>query len=286
MRRPLLRGLAVIAIGALLAACGGDDPEPTGLDSPEVTTTTTPPPPSVDTTTSTTLATGSTTTTRRSGSVGTTTTVKAAPGAAVITPPSPGRYSYTTTGSSTLGTTVTPFPGVTTLAVDPPTGTTQHSIRNLKDANGMGSSTDYVLDYRADGVYLVRATVNFTSGALTNDIPLNPAAPVMFIPTGATAGTHLEVDLPVTGTGPARLVIDVLREEAVSVGGQSVNAIVVRGVVTLPPGSVTGTQDLTLWFDRQSRLVVKESSRTDASALGGLARFTSSHEATLQNPNA
>lgn len=269
--------------GALLTACGGDDPEPTDLDSPEVTTTTAPPSSTSDTTaTSTTVATQPTTS-RRSGSTGATTTVKAAPAAAVIAPPASGRYSYTTTGSSTLNATVTPFPSVTTLTVDPATGTTQHSIRNLKDANAMGSSTDYVLDYRADGVYLVRATVNITSGALTNDFALNPAAPVMFIPTGATIGTHLEVDLPVTGAGTARLVIDVLREEAVTVGGRSVNAVVVRGVVTLPPGSVSGTQDLTLWFDRESRLVVKESSRTDASALGGLARFNSNYEATIQS---
>ena len=53
-------------------------------------------------------------------------------------------------------------------------------------------------------------------------------------------------------------------------------------VATLPPGDVTGRQELTLNVDRASGLWVRERSVTEASAGGGLVQLRSQYEATLQ----
>ena len=66
------------------------------------------------------------------------------------------------------------------------------------------------------------------------------------------------------------------------VGGQGVDTLQVRMVATLPPGDVTGRQELTLDVDKGSGLWVRERSVTDASAGGGLVQLHSQYEATLQ----
>lgn len=232
------------------------------------------------TSTSTTVRGVTTTTTRRT----TTTTRATVPaGPRALTPPAAGTYRYDTSGATVVAGSTIAFPAVTTLVVDPPSGTRQRSTRNLRDASGNGSAVEFTLDYRPTGVHLValRLTTGFAGATDVRD--LAPPSPVLLLPTGAGAGAHLEYDLAAAGgAGTARLVVDVLGGERVTIGGQGVDTLVMRAVVTLPPGDVTGRQELTVNVDPNTRLWVRERSKVDASAAGGLITLRSEYAATLQ----
>ena len=283
-RRPAAAAAALLV--ALLAACGDGDrgPAPAARDSaspgPEATTTTSP-----SATTTTAVAGGRPTTTVRptttTGAAPAPTTTTAAPaGVRPLTPAAPGTYRFDTAGTTTVAGSTFAFPAVTTLVVDPPSGTRQRLVRNLRDGAGNGLATELTLDYRPDGVFLdvLRVTTGF--GGVTDVRELRPASPVLLLATGARPGAHLEAD--VGGPAAARLVADVLREEPVTVAGRVVDTLAVRVVVTLGPGDVTGRQELTLNVDRGSRLWVRERSVADASAGGGLFTLHSEYTATLQ----
>ncbi|HEX2048271.1 MAG TPA: hypothetical protein VHF27_10925 [Acidimicrobiales bacterium] len=276
--------MALAALLVVLAACGnaGDTADAVRDSASQAvaeTTTTTAAPAETSTTTlparTTTTSRAGTTTTRR-GAPATT----AAPGATALAPAVPGTYYYDTSGRSTFAGSVTAFPEVTTLVVDRPSGTRQRLVRNLRDAAGNGLASEFTLDYRPEGVFLVslRLTAIFSGVSETRD--LRPAAPVLLLPTGARPGAHTEADL--TGAATAKLVVDVVGEERVTVAGRPVDTLVVRTTVTLAPSSVTARQQLTLNIDRASRLWVRERSVTDASAAGGLFTLHSEYNATLQ----
>ena len=282
---PRLRAAAG-AVLVLLVACGdgGASPEAVresaGQAAVETTTSTVAP---VTTTAAagaggrtTTTTAGARTATTRAGAA--TTTPPAGP--KPLTPATPGTYRFDTAGATTFAGTNVPFPAVTTLVVDAPAGSRQGSTRNLRDPAGNGLSTEFTLDYRAEGVFLVglRLTVGFSG--VTDVRELRPASPVLLLATGDRPGAHREADL--AGTSAARLVIDVVREERVTIAGQPVDTLVMRAAVTLAPGDVTGRQELTVNVDRNSRLWVKERSVTDASAGGGLITVHSEDTATLQ----
>jgi hypothetical protein len=279
----------LLALALALAACGGgggsDERTTAGSSStvPAGTSTTLEP----ATTTSTA---GVPTTTRRAtattrppptpppaGPAG----PAAAAGPAALKPPPAGTYRYDTTGSTTIGLNTFPFPAVTTLVVDPAAGTRQRSVRDLRDAAGTGPVTELTLDYRADGVYLESLRLTTSGGGFTDSRELRPPSPTLFLPTGAKPGTSRAIDLP-TATGTATVTVDVVAEERVAVGGQGVDTLAVRMVATLPPGDVTGRQELTLNVDRGSGLWVKERSVTSGSAAGGLFQLRGQYEATLQ----
>ena len=280
---------AAAAILFSLAACGDGDGGSTqavrdsaGQVTPETTTTTV-----AASTTSTTSAAGRATTTTVAGRARTTTTVRAsapatpAPaGARALTPAAPGTYRYDTVGGTTFLATTVPFPAVTTLVVDAPSGTRQRLVRNLRDPAGNGLSTELTLDYRPQGVFLVSLRLTTGFSGVTDVRDLRPASPVLLLATGARPGAHVEADLG--GTSAAKLVVDVVGEERVTIAGRAVDTLVMKAVVTLAPGDVTGRQELTLNVDRATRLWVKERSVTDASAGGGLFVVHSEYTATLQ----
>ena len=275
-----MRRLAAGALLVLLAACGNGEPAPEAVreSAGQATTTSTAAP-------TTTSAPGRTTTTRAGARTTTTrppatTTAPAPAGARALAPATPGTYRYDTAGATTFAGTTVAFPAVTTLVVDAPSGTRQRSTRNLRDAAGNGLQTEFTLDYRPDGVYLVSLRVTTGFSGVTDVRDLRPASPVLLLATGAGPGAHREADL--TGNSPAKLVVDVLREERLTIGGQAVDTLVMRAVVTLGPGEVTGRQELTVNVDRGSRLWVKERSVTDASAAGGLFTAHSEYTATMQ----
>jgi hypothetical protein len=68
----------------------------------------------------------------------------------------------------------------------------------------------------------------------------------------------------------------------VTVAGQGVDTLVMRAVVTLAPGDVTGRQELTVNVDPATRLWVRERSVLDASAGAGLFTLHSEYTATIQ----
>jgi hypothetical protein len=279
MRR---RGTAALAASLLLlAACGGGDPATEAVrDSAGemATTTSTLAPPNTSTTTAgrttTTARTTATTTARTTATTATTAAARAAP----------GTYRYDTTGRSTFAGTVVAFPSVTSLVVDPPSGTRQRLARDLRDASGNGLATEFTLDYRPEGVLLVSLRLSAGFGGISDTRELRPASPVLLLATGARPGAHVEADL--TGTPPARLVVDVVGEERVTVAGTPVDTVVVRATVTLAPGDVTGRQELTLNLDRGSRLWVRERAVLDVTAAGGLFTLHSEYSATLQRLNS
>ena len=284
MMRRLAAGASLVLV---LGACGdgGAAPEAVresaGQATLEASTTTTAP--AVTTTTAapsrttTTVARARTTTTTRAASA-TTTTVR--PGSRALTPAAPGTYRFDTAGATTFAGTTVPFPAVTTMVIDAPSGTRQRVTRNLRDAAGNGLSTEFTLDYRPEGVFLLSLKVTSGFSGITDVRDLRPASPVLLLATGAGPGTHREADL--AGTSTAKLAIDVLREERLTIGGQAVDTLVIRATVTLGPGDVTGRQELTVNFDRGTRLWVRERSVTDASAAGGLFTAHSEYTATLQ----
>lgn len=276
-----MRRLAAGVLLVLLAACGAGEPAPEAVRESAGQETTT----STVAATTTTSAPGRTTTTRAGARTTTTrppaaTTTPAPAGARALAPATPGTYRYDTAGATTFAGTTVAFPAVTTLVVDAPSGTRQRSTRNLRDAAGNGLQTEFTLDYRPEGVFLVSLRVTTGFSGVTDVRDLRPASPVLLLATGAGPGAHREADL--TGNSPAKLVVDVLREERLTIGGQAVDTLVMRAVVTLGPGEVTGRQELTVNVDRGSRLWVKERSVTDASAAGGLFTAHSEYTATMQ----
>jgi hypothetical protein len=278
-----MRRWAAGALLILLAACG-DATAPEAVRESAGSETTT----STVATSTTTPAAGRTATTRAGarptttarGAGATTTTTAAPAGPRALTPATPGTYRYDTAGATTIFGTASPFPSITTLVVDAPSGTRQRLTRNLRDPAGNGVQTEFTLDYRPDGVYLVALRVTTGFSGFTDVRDLRPASPLLLLATGAGPGAHREADL--SGTSAAKLVVDVLREERVTIGGQPVNTLVMRATVTLAPGDITGRQELTVNVDRGSRLWVKERSVTDASAAGGLFTAHSEYTATIQ----
>ena len=281
---PRLRAAAG-ALLVVLVACGdgGASPEAVRESAGQATveTTTSTVAPATTTTTAggrtTTTAAGARTTTTRAGATATTT---APAGARALTPAAPGTYRYDTAGATTVAGSSVPYPALTTLVVEPPSGTRQRSTRNLRDPAGNGLATEFTLDYRPEGVFLVvlRLTAGFSG--VTDVRELRPVSPVLLLGTGDRPGAHREAD--VAGTTPSRLVIDVLPDERVTIAGQPVDTVVIRATVTLAPGDVTGRQQFTVNLDRTSRLWVKERSVTDASAAGGVITLHSEYTATLQ----
>ena len=203
-----------------------------------------------------------------------------AAGPRALTPATPGTYRFDTSGGTTFAGSTTPFPAVTTLVVDAPSGTRQRATRNLRDAAGNGLATEFLVDYRPEGVFLVSLKVTSGFSGVTDARELRPATPLLLLATGAKPGTRVEADL--TGTSPAKLIVEVLREEKVTIAGQSLDTLVMRATVVLPPGDVSGRQELTVNIDRGSRLWVKERAVTDASAAGGLFTVHSEYTATIQ----
>ena len=284
------------ALLVLLAACGDGGVRPeavresAGQAAAETTTSTEAATSATTAAITTTAAAGRRTTTTAARARTTTTAVTrpgapttqatAPAGARALTPAVPGTYRFDTAGSTTVAGNTVPFPAVTTLVVDPPAGNRQRSSRNLRDAAGNGLASEITLEYRPDGVYLVglRLIAGFSGVTETRD--LAPASPVLLLATGEGPGAHREADL--IGTAPARLVVDILREERVAVSGRPVDTLVMRAVVNSAPGDVTGRQELTVNIDRSSRLWVRERSVTDASAGGGLITLHSEYTATLQ----
>ncbi len=281
---------AVVLLAVTATACGGGDDDvrttassssSTSIVDASTTVPTTPgePTTTVDATPATTVAGPAPTSPPATAPPAT-----APPGPVALSPAAPGLYRYTTSGASTLNGAVIPFPPVTTNLVDAAVGNRQHATRDLR-SGGNGPVTEYTFEYRPDGVYLVALRLTTTYGGQSDVRDLTPPAPLLFLATGAAPGASSVLDIPVPTGGTARVVVDVLGTEAVTIGGRAIDTLVVRSVATLPPGTVTGTQSLTVNLDRASRLWVKERGVADASATvsGFPVTVHSEYSATIQS---
>lgn len=273
-------------LAVALAACGGDGKDevrttPSSSTSSVVAGSTTAPP-SADTTTTVEAGPGTTAadtmppgTTGGPGPAPTAPPATPAPGPVPLSPAAPGVYHYATTGGMSFNGSPAPFPADTTTTVGAPEGSRQVATRNL----GGGSSVQYTFDYRPDGVYLVALVFTLTYQGVAYPFALTPPTPQLFLATGASTGASQAFDIP-TGSGSARVVVDVLGTEPVAVGGQSVDTLIVRSVATFPPGQISGSQTVVFNLDRGSRLWVRERGVGDANAAGVLAIHTE-YTATL-----
>lgn len=200
-----------------------------------------------------------------------------------LAPARPGTYRYDTTGVSTFALTSLPYPAVSTLSVGAPSGTRQRWTRDLRDAGGSGPMSEFALDFRPDGVYLDSLTLTNSFQGMVNVQNLRSGAPPLLVPAGAGPEAHSEFDLQGDGGGVAHVTVDVTGQEAVTVGGEAVDTLVVRTVIMLPPGQVSGQIELTGWFAPSARIWAKEHFVADASAAGGLFTFHSGYDATARS---
>ncbi|MBV9665479.1 MAG: hypothetical protein JOZ37_16035 [Actinobacteria bacterium] len=237
-----------------------------------------------------TTTTGHTSTTRGTTSTtGRTTTVAAGkpaastPGAPhvealALQPPTPGTYTYTTSGSAAWGLGKTVFPSTSTLTVDPAVNGRQHSRRQILTVAGEGFVIDQWLEYGVTGIRVGGQMITTTFNHSTAIRDLKTPTTQLYLSPTPTPGEHHEFDLasPVVS---AHEVVDVLRTETVSVGGQNVSAAVVRTVMHLG-GTATGTLEFDQWFDMSRRIVVKETSTATVKA--SIVTLNSNYSATLQ----
>ena len=171
------------------------------------------------------------------------------------------------------------MPAVTTLVADKANGASQHTTRDLRDANGQGQTIETVLVFQPDGVHLQEVKVTTVlGGGVTDvrDVQANPAP--LIARTGAAPGDRYEFTL--TGSGTTfHGVITVQRTEQLVIGGQPVTTAVAHLHVDFS-GAVTGSQDATDWVDPAHLENVKEQVVSDAHA-GALSTHTE-YTATLQ----
>ena len=275
-------------LSVVSGACGGGDPSASGRTSPTVVvdgTTTTAAPVATPNTVEVGIDTAR-------GSPETTATTSTVP--AITAPPCPlhrsggahspcsGTYHYATSGGVIVNGTPVPFPADTINTIGGPVGTRQVATREMRSSANTAVAT-YTFDYRPDGLYLVSLALNTSVSPFPPyAVSIVPSAPLLFLATGAAAGASQTLDVPAERFGSARVVVDVLGPESVVIGDQTVDTLVVRTVVTFPPGQVAGSQTLIVNLDRASRLSVRERGTGDAT-VAGLINVHAEYTATIKS---
>jgi hypothetical protein len=272
-RRPLLKTLVAVAALALVAtACGGGGGKKAASNA---TTTSVQDTSTTVADTSTTAAGGSTATTKAGQKPATTVgaRVNGQPagnyqppaGAKAAAPATPGVYQYDnqSTGTNTFGPPPTPTP----LKIDAPQGTRQHSTNDMTSGN-KGTVTETTFDYKPEGVYLVDVLITNKTALGNQTIHFVGNPPPLAAPTGVKPGQSVEFDLSSDPPGTSiHLKVDFVRNETLTVGGQSVDTLVIHQVGTLS-GNVRGTQSADSWVSPKYNLFVKTHSVGDVTASG------------------
>lgn len=188
-----------------------------------------------------------------------------ASGATTLAPAQPGSYRYAVSGSyrTTAGTRQPPPEAF--LVIDPPQGADQ---REARDGGGGQGSQETVVRYGPDGVLVVRSSISSPQGSKE----FRPDPPVLQQPWPTQPGRQWSWQMKSTdGLTTVKGDFEVLRTEAVDVGGQMVDCVVVQGVVATS-GDFTSTSRMTTWWSPEHRLVAQRHTKTDGT-FGG-QRFT------------
>jgi hypothetical protein len=191
----------------------------------------------------------------------------------------PGVYRFDTSGStsSLLGTKS--FPAVTTLTVDPPSGTRQHSKRELVASNGDGFVIEQTLDYQPGGIAVVQQRLALTQSGNRTVRTLTAAPATIVLPAGLPAGHHSDFSL--TGSTIAgHEVADLTTASPVDVGGRAVSTVLLKTVLTVT-GNVSGTIELDQWWSPSSRVPMKE--HLTGAMKSGLVTVRTHYDATVRN---
>jgi hypothetical protein len=278
-----MRRLLVVTMAAvlLLGACGGNDKKSSNASASKGSTSTT----AIGADSSTTAApsggsggtgAGSATTKKSggssSGSGGSPTPGPQPSTAAGQKATAPGTYKNTVTGTRTIGSAQT-VNATSTLKVDALQGTDQHSVTTSSD----GGSSEQVLRYLADGVYLV--SLKTTTSGITKEFKLDP--PGLSFPQPATVGkTWSWTATSTDGKSTVKSDFKVARNEAVMVGTENVPAVVIEATVTLT-GDITATSHRTIWVSEAYRMIVRSDDKTQGSYSG--FNFSSDTSEKLQS---
>jgi hypothetical protein len=200
-------------------------------------------------------------------------------GATAAVPIPGGTHSYNTDGASTVSGNTSRMPKTTTLTARPPRGEEQTQIRDLRDSDGNGTVVETRLLYREEGVYLTYVKITSTfQGGFTDVRELQPAKAELIAPTGAGPGSAASFSMEGSGTR-AEVDIKAKRFEKITVGGSSVNALVVDTRIVFS-GAIEGEQNSTSWFWGKHVMAVREQVVTDVS--NGPIRVQSQYEAVLR----
>lgn len=201
-------------------------------------------------------------------------------------PARPGQYLFDDKGQiKTLGclTRNQPVPSPSRLIVGPPSGPRQQIDREQNGEGGAGFVTNALFEYRPDGVYLVSVRQRQTFSNQTVDIQFVADAPVLAIPARPVPGQTGSFTLSSTdGRVQARTDFRVEGvNESVTLGqGAVVTATRILTGTRITGQSDQGTLDVlitrTSWYSPQSRLEVKDQTRTEGTV--GLCRVEFSVE--------
>ncbi|MDX1510133.1 MAG: hypothetical protein R3249_02195 [Nitriliruptorales bacterium] len=284
---------AVLTVGLLLAACGGDDPEAT--PSATASTIVDPSGSPGDDTTATASPTASETATPTQAPTETppdptsspTSQPNPNPEGATPEPIPTGTYSYATNGWSQLGNgPQEPMPSTTTLSAAAMSGGRQVVTRDLTDDEGYGQTIQRVMEYAKTGFFLheVRTSAKVKVGLL-GDVVDNRT--FVASPAGALGTPESEVGwentFTMTGDGVTLTVTaKLVRFEDVTVGGTTVRAAVVTQHVEFS-GDLEGTSDSTSWFRPEDLLPLKERSSSEVTQAGSGVAQKSEYTATLKS---
>ncbi len=276
--RKIIRLTWLLAVMALVAAaCGGgggdDEVASQGTSSSSSTSSTTTTPPADDSSASTAPGGGGDTGSGGGGSESGGTsdgsgggggTAPSEPEAAQ--PAAPGTYEYDTDGetetSGALGGTEE-LPELTTLEVQPADGARQRSVRDMRDENGDGTVTTTDLLFRDDGVYVeyLKIAARDSGVTFTFEFVLDP--PELVAPTNPAPGFHTEFSTESTNGGiRADVTIDISDRETVTIGGTSVETIVLVTHIEFE-GDIDGESTSTDNIDPERSLRVHEDSVSD-----------------------
>ncbi|MFN2587726.1 MAG: hypothetical protein ABR613_06395 [Actinomycetota bacterium] len=200
-----------------------------------------------------------------------------APAAAAPIPE--GTFDYATDGERSVSGNEEPMPETTTLTAAAPADGVQRQTRDLRDSEGNGILTESDLVYRGGGTALsyVKITARF-QGGLTDVREFRLPRPEVIAPKGAGPGFARAFTMQGSGTR-ARVSIEALRYQDVTIAGRTVTALVVQNDIEFS-GALEGHQRSTTWFWPKHLLPLREQVRTDVQ--NGPIRVQSNYVATIR----
>ncbi|MEO6204385.1 MAG: hypothetical protein ABIO67_03240 [Mycobacteriales bacterium] len=172
---------------------------------------------------------------------------------------SPGTYTYDNSGTVTAGA-AQPVNGSTTLAVDKPSGATQHSVLG----GGDQGSTEQTVVRTASGTMLANLKLN--NQAFQKEF--SPAKPVLLVPKPAKVGATWSWTMTSTdGKTTAALTAKITKKETIAVGGVKTETSVIESTLKLT-GDVTYTAQDTINYDETHLIQVRDHTRGSGNVNG------------------
>jgi hypothetical protein len=182
--------------------------------------------------------------------------------------PAAGKYNYRVTGKS--GTQNIDFTSV--LTIDPPNGADQRNSQTTPQG-----TSDQVLRYLPDGIYLVSLSVN--AGIVSKEF--RPDSTALTFPLPPTVNRAWSWSATSTdGKTKVNAAFKLLRKEPITVGGESLEAWVIEAK-TSTSGDFQSTADRVIWMSEPLRMIL----RTDEKGSSGLGATETSARLQSTKPS-